>query len=103
MKSGCRLCLRLQRGSGVRAWGPDELGPGRRRGEARAWREWLLQRRGRDPPQVASGTVARHLRRPWPQGMVVRVEGRAYGIDQAWITTVRVERSQARIDDFVVP
>jgi hypothetical protein len=35
--------------------------------------------------------------------MVVRVEGRAYGTDQAWIATVRVERSQARIDDFVVP
>jgi Zn-dependent alcohol dehydrogenase len=28
------LCLRLQRGCGVRAWGPDGLGTGRREGGA---------------------------------------------------------------------
>jgi len=56
------LCLRLQRGCGVRGWGRDGLGTGARGRGARAWRPlmsttrppawwagWLPGRSGRAP------------------------------------------------------
>ena len=39
---GIVLCLRLQRGVGVRGWGRDGLGTGRRGGGARARRAFML-------------------------------------------------------------
>lgn len=44
--------------------------------------------------------VSNYLKLLWPKAMVVSVEEKAHKICQVWITTVSVERTNARIENF---